>query len=69
MSNHVEIRDARRSGSKGAFGPRGRKSRPKTFGTEESANKYASENKIKSYILENLKSTEAKEKKIRIKVI
>jgi len=40
--------------------------RPKTFKTEEAANKYAEANKIKSYILENIKSPESKTKKIRI---
>ena len=40
--------------------------RPKTFKTEEAANKYAEANKIKSYTLENIKSPESKTKKIRI---
>ena len=40
--------------------------RPKTFKTEESANKWAEENKIKDYKLENIKSPESKTKKLRI---
>jgi len=40
--------------------------RPKTFKTEEAAKKYAEEHKMKNYTLHNLKSSEAREKKIRI---
>lgn len=42
--------------------------RPKTFATEEAAKAYADKNGIKNYTLKNLKSPEAKEKKIRIEV-
>jgi len=66
MSNHVRIRDAKRGGSRGTKIPRGRKVRPKTFKTEESAKKYAEEQGIKAYKLENLKSTESQTKKFRI---
>jgi len=45
---------------------RNRKARPKTFGSEEAANKYAEENRIKSYSLFNMKSSESSEKKIKI---
>jgi hypothetical protein len=42
--------------------------RPKTFKTEEAAKAYALKNKIKEYTLVNLKSSEAKTKKLRIMV-
>ena len=45
---------------------RNRKARPKTFGSEEAANKYAEEHGIKSHVLVNIKSTESSEKKIKI---
>lgn len=48
---------------------RDRAQRQKTFKTEEAAKKYAEANNIKKYELENLKSSEAKEKKIRIKML
>ena len=41
-------------------------SRPKTFKTEAAANAYAKANKIENYILKNLKSSEAKTKKLKI---
>ena len=41
-------------------------SRPKTFKTEEAAHAYAKSQGIKDYSLENLKSSEAKTKKLRI---
>jgi len=43
-----------------------KKVRPKTFKSEEAAKKYAEKHKIKDYRLVNLKSSEAKEKKIKI---
>ena len=43
-----------------------RKSRPKTFKTEESAKKYAEKTKLKSYELKDLKTKESKKKKIKI---
>ena len=43
-----------------------RKKRPKTFKSEESAKKWAENNKIKDYELINLKSSESKTKKIRV---
>ena len=45
-----------------------RSKRPKTFKTEEAAKKYAETNKIENYTLVNLKSTDSKQKKIRIEV-
>jgi len=47
---------------------RSRSSRPKTFKTEAAAKKWAEINKIAKYTLENLKSPENKEMKIRIVV-
>jgi len=43
---------------------RGKRSRPKSFKTEEAAKKWAEANKIKDYTLKNLKSSESKTKKI-----
>jgi len=43
-----------------------RKVRPKTFSTEAAAKKYAEAAGISKYTLENLKSSSAKVKKIRI---
>jgi len=45
-----------------------RKKRPKTFKTEESAKAYAEKHKIKDYKLVNLKSSESKDKKLKIVV-
>ena len=45
---------------------RHRKTRPKTFKTEESAKEYAKEQGIKDFKLINLKPDNAKSKKIRI---
>jgi hypothetical protein len=45
---------------------RNRKPRPKTFKNEQTAAAYAKTNKIDSYILKNIKSPEAKGKKIII---
>jgi hypothetical protein len=43
---------------------RRKRSRPKSFKTEEAAKKWAEANKITNYTLKNLKSTENKSKKI-----
>ena len=43
-----------------------RKSRPKSFKTEDAARKWADTNKIKNYSLRNLKSLEGSKKKIVI---
>ncbi len=43
-----------------------RSARPKTFKTEEQAHEWAKVHEIESYELENLKSSEAQTKKIRI---
>ena len=43
-----------------------RKTRPKTFKTAESANKYAAEKSLKDFKLVNLKSESAQAKKIRV---
>ncbi len=43
-----------------------RKSRPKTFKSEEAAKKYAEEHNLKDYEIENLKSSDSTKKKIRI---
>ena len=45
---------------------RARKNRSKTFKTEEAAKAYADANKIKNYVLKNLKSEESNTKKILI---
>lgn len=45
---------------------REKKKRPKTFKTEAAAKAYAEKHKIKDYKLVNLKSSEAKQKKIKI---
>ncbi len=45
---------------------RNRKKRPKTFKSEESAKKYADSIKAKGYDLVNLKSPEAKHKKLKV---
>ncbi|MFH1641655.1 MAG: hypothetical protein ABIC04_02030 [Nanoarchaeota archaeon] len=42
------------------------RSRPKSFKSEEAANKWADNNKVKDYSLKNLKNTENKTKKIVI---
>lgn len=43
-----------------------RNHRPKTFKTEDAAKEYAEANGITKYTLRNVKSTEAKVKKIKI---
>ncbi|MBI5389551.1 hypothetical protein HZB01_04185 [Candidatus Woesearchaeota archaeon] len=45
---------------------RGRKSRPKTFATEEAAHTWAKANKIENYKLVNLKTEANKVKKIKV---
>ena len=45
---------------------RNRKSRPKTFKTEEAAKKYAEVNKIKKYALRHLTPAGSSKKKIQI---
>ena len=45
---------------------REKKKRPKTFKTEQAAKAYAEKHKIKDYKLINLKSEEAKVKKLKI---
>ena len=47
---------------------RKRKVRSKTFKSEESAKRWAETNGVKNYTLENLKSTEALGKKLRITI-
>lgn len=47
-------------------GGRHRSSRPKTFATEDAANKYAKENGITSFKLVNMKSEAASTKKLKI---
>jgi len=42
--------------------------RPKTFASEELAKKWAESEGLKEYSLENLKSSENKEKKIRVMI-
>ena len=53
---------------KSYVGGRNRKARPKTFSSEEAAKKYAQEQGIKNYSLDNLYSAESSEKKLRIVV-
>lgn len=60
-SRYHTIRLKKRTGK-----TRSSKSRPKTFKTEESAKVWASANNITDYTLENLKSPESSEKKIRV---
>lgn len=43
-----------------------KRNRPKTFKTKEALDKWAKENKITNYTIENLKSPENKEQKLRI---
>ncbi|MFC1754012.1 hypothetical protein ACFL96_11590 [Thermoproteota archaeon] len=45
---------------------RNRKRRPKTFKTSEAAKKWAEENKIKSYVIVNTKSTDSKMSKFKV---
>jgi hypothetical protein len=66
MSNHVFIRDFQRGGSRSEHTPRGRKSRPKTFKTEDAAKSYAEKNGIKNFSLVNLRNEESAGKKIRV---
>ena len=47
---------------------RNRKARPKTFGSEEAASKYAEEHGIKGYELVNIRSAESSGKKLKIVV-
>jgi hypothetical protein len=60
-SRYHTVRTKKRPGK-----TRSEKVRPKTFKTEEAAKQYAQENGISKYVLENMKSPEASEKKIRI---
>tara|TARA_Y100000031_G_C8098791_1_gene327713 strand:- start:126 stop:320 length:195 start_codon:yes stop_codon:yes gene_type:complete len=46
--------------------PRGRATRPKTFTSEEKAKEWALKKGIKKYVLKNMKSPEAKVKKIKV---
>jgi hypothetical protein len=64
MSNHVRQRDEKRGGSRHTKIPRYRKSRPKSFKTEESAKAWAKEQGIEKYNLRNLRSEDATVKKI-----
>jgi hypothetical protein len=66
MSNHVKQRDLKRGGSRHTKVSRYRKTRPKTFASEELAKKWAKDNSVTDYILRNLKSEEAKTKKIQL---
>ena len=68
MSNHVFIRDFQRGGSRSEHVSRGRKSRPKTFKTEDAAKLWAEKQGIKKYHLENLRNEQANTKKIRVVV-
>lgn len=45
---------------------RHRKRRPKTFSTEESAKKWADENGVKDFKIENVKGPFSKKKKLRV---
>lgn len=49
-----------------AIGGRNRSKRPKTFSSEESANKWAESQGIKKFRLVNLTNEEASKKKIRV---
>jgi hypothetical protein len=64
MSNHVRQRDYKRGGSRHTNIPRYRKSRPKSFKTEDAAKAWLKEQGIEKFKLRNLKSDEAKVKKI-----
>ena len=52
--------------AKHKIGGRNRLTRPKTFSSEEAAKKWAAEQGLENYSLVNLKTAEAKTKKIRI---
>lgn len=65
MSNRYYSKRLKDIGKKKAK-TRRKRSRPKSFKTEESAKKWAEANKIKDYKLKNLKSSESKEKKLVI---
>ncbi|MCB9362200.1 hypothetical protein H6504_02080 [Candidatus Woesearchaeota archaeon] len=69
MSNHVRQRDEKRGGSRCQLVSRYRKIRAKTFSSEEAAKTWAKEQGIEKYTLENLKSSEATTKKIRVVVV
>ena len=66
MSNHIRIRDARRKGSRAEHTPRNRKSRPKTFKSEDLAKRWAELNKVGNFALVNLKSDASTKKKFRV---
>lgn len=66
MSNHTFIRDRRRGGSRSQHTSRNRARRPKTFSSEEAAKKWAEANKIKGFVLVNLRADSAKDKKIKV---
>ncbi|MFH0979120.1 MAG: hypothetical protein V1837_07530 [Candidatus Woesearchaeota archaeon] len=66
MSNHVFIRDFQRGGSRSEHTPRGRASRPKTFKTEDAANKWAEQKGLKNFTLVNLKNEESSTKEIKV---
>lgn len=63
MSNKTVRRRRRQAGS-----VRPKVKRPKTFKSEESAKAYAEKNKIKDYKLINLRSSDSKDKKLKIVV-
>jgi hypothetical protein len=66
MSNHHKQRDWKRGGSRNTQVSRYRKVRPKSFTNEESAKAYAKANGITKFRLKNLKSPDAKVKKLVI---
>lgn len=66
MSNHVRNRDMKRGGSRNTKVSRYRRSRPKSFKTEEAAKRWAEDQGLKDYTLKNLRSAEASTKKIII---
>jgi hypothetical protein len=55
-----------RGGSRSQHVPRNRAKRPRTFGTEEAAQKWAAEQGIKKFTLLNIRPEWSKDKKIRI---
>ncbi len=55
MSNHVKIRDRMRGGARSEHVSRFRKTRPKTFKTQEAAQKYAETKGLKDFKIENIR--------------
>lgn len=66
MSNHVKKRDKMRGGSRYETVPRNRKTRPKTFTTEESAKVWAKKMGITAFTLKDMTFENSPKKKIKV---